>query len=132
MGAGEFFLTFDQPYPNVTAFPGEGDSRGTRGGLAGDSRGTRGLYGGLGPRTHCFSLNFGGTRVRPLTLFIILNILCSLPWGPSGPGKLLCGPCGPGKYSVVPVAKGEYGLVFLELKKGPVGMRFVFLVSLKF
>ena len=114
MGAGEFFLTFDQPYPKVTAIPGEGDSRGTRGGLAGDSRGTRGLYGGLGLKTHCFSLNSGGTRVRLLNLFIILKTLYSLPWGPSGPGKLLCGPCGLGNSSVVPVAQGEYGLVFLE------------------
>ena len=55
-----------------------GDSRGTRGGLARDSRGTRGTLGGLGLKTHCFSLSFGGTRVRPLTPIIMFKFLHTL------------------------------------------------------
>ena len=96
MGAGEFFLTFDQPYPKVTAIPGEGDSRGTRWGLAGDSRGTRGLYGGLGLKTVCFSLSFWGTRVRPLPLFIILQY-CTDPGRMRGCGRMRWGPGGMGR-----------------------------------
>ena len=50
-----------------------GDSRGTRMGSAGDSRGTRMRFGGLARKRHAFGLGFGGTRLRPLSPFIILK-----------------------------------------------------------